>query len=129
MEDPFISVLINHKGEYFKSFSSYSGNTWTNDIKKAKVFTKLGGARTRVTLIYQYNKHKKISEPIPEIRHFFISGFIDIDQTERIAEDAKKEEKHRLESEKTMIIWRKEQAQRDYDKAKSELDRLARKLQ
>ena len=129
MEDPFIAVIVNHTGDYFKSFSSYSGNSWTSNIKSAKVYTKLSGARTRVTLIYQWNKHQKISVPIPEIRQFFISGFIDIDQTERIALAAEKEEKRRLESENHMIVWRKEQVQRDYDRVKSELDSLAKKLQ
>jgi len=129
IEYPFVAVVKNSKDEYFKSFSYHSGNTWTTDLKKATIFTKISNAHRRVTLIHSWNKHKKNTEPIPEIRQFFISGFVDIDQTERINKAAEKEEKRRAESEKAAALWRKEQAQRDYDRAKAELDRLGKKLQ
>jgi len=128
MEDIFVAVIKNHKNEYFKSFSYYSGNSWTPDIKKAKVYTKLGTARSRVTLIHNWNKSKKITEPLPEIRQFFISGFIDLDQSERIALLEKTQEKQRIEREKSYARLRAESAQREYDKAQAEVERLAIKL-
>lgn len=124
----FIGVIINHKGEYFQSFSFHRGNSWTTDIKKAKIYTKLGTARARVTLIYSWNKRKKISEPLVEIRQFFVSGFIDLDQSERITLYEKTQEKQRIEREKINARYRAEAAQREYDKAQAELERLSIKL-
>jgi hypothetical protein len=129
IKDIFIAVVKNHEGLYFKSFSYYSGNSWTNDIRKAKIYTKLGVARTRVTLIVQYNKQKKITMPIPVISELIVSGFIDIDQTERVTKAFEKQVLAEKQREVKNAIWRKEQVQRDYDKAKRELDELGRKLQ
>ena len=112
-------LIRNKDGKWFRA-KGYggSGDSWVSEIKRARVYGRIGPARTQVNFwATNYPKYG-----VPEIVKLTVSGFTVIDETDRIKksiekkkEAAKKaevlEKKRRLEEAKADL----EEAQRRYD--------------
>jgi hypothetical protein len=102
-------VVINSEGKYFraKGFGGY-GDTWVNDIRKAKVYPKIGQARSRVT--WFANEFPKY--PPPMILKFSAAGMLLLD-----------EERQRRRAEQEL-----EQATKNMEAAQERLREAKRKV-
>ena len=112
-------VVMNSTGQFFraKGYSGY-GNTWINDIKKAKTYGKIGQARSRVT--WFSNTYPEY--PPPAILKLRIGSYEVLNELERILKARKtKEEKEAIrktnQAKKELVY-----AQEKLNKAKQELD-------
>jgi hypothetical protein len=113
-------VVRNAKGQYFraKGFSG-SGDSWVNDINKAKIYGKIGGARGTVTYFAQDTKY-----PVPEIVKLTVTGMEVIDEKDRVAKVLAKKAKQREEQVKRKAQRDLEDAQRRLDDAQKNLNRI-----
>jgi len=111
-------IVINSSGQFFraKRYGGY-GNTWVDDIKKAKVYGKISQARARTT--WFFNTYPQY--PPPSIIKLGIGSIEILDETERVKKASKtKEEKEALRAKK--------RAQDDLDTAKRNFDLAQDKL-
>jgi hypothetical protein len=111
-------VVMNSTGQFFraKGYGGY-GNTWVNDIKKAKTYSKIGQARSRVT--WFSNTYPQY--PPPSILEFKIGSYKILNELERVLKARKtKEEKE--------AIKRSKQAKLDFNYAKAKLEKAEEEL-
>ena len=113
-------VVRNAKGQYFraKGFSG-SGNTWVDDINKAKIYGKIGGARGTVTYFAQDTNY-----PIPDIVKLTVTGMEVIDESARVKKVLDKKAKEKQEREARNAKYQLEQAKARLASAEAELKRL-----
>lgn len=128
MDEIFIGVIKNHEGKYFKNLSYYVGITWCENIKDAKIFTRLSTARTRVTTLVQYSKRKRLSLHIPIITQFVIGGYVDIDQTDRINQFYEKQRKAELATLKRNAELKQQRMLQEYNDLKIKISNIENKL-
>jgi hypothetical protein len=103
-------VVRNAKGQYFRAKGlSGSGDSWVDDINKAKIYGKIGGARGTVTYFAQNPKF-----PIPDIIKLTVTGMEVIDETSRV--------------QKVLNKKAKEEQEQKARRAKRELEDAERKL-
>lgn len=116
-------VVRNAKGQYFraKGFSG-SGESWVNDINKAKIYGKIGGARGTVTYFAQDTKH-----PVPEIVKLTVTGMEVIDEKDRVEKVLTKKAREKDEQEKRRAKRDLEDAERRLADAQRNLDKLKKK--
>ncbi len=113
-------VLQNSEGKFFrrKGYGGY-GDTWVEGLGTARVWTKIGGARSQVTFFA--NHYPKY--PPPKIIKLTVAATEVIDETERIA--AAREKKRKQEERRE--VWAAEQrlkkAQEDLERAKENLEK------
>lgn len=113
-------VVRNSKGQFFraKGFSGRS-DSWTDDINKAKIYGKIGGARGTVTYFAQNPKF-----PVPEIVKLSVTGMEVIDETARVKKVLDKKAKEKQEREARNAKYQLEQAKARLASAEAELKRL-----
>lgn len=116
-------IVTNEKGEFLRKIGyGGSGGAWTEDILKARVFTNIKGARTRVG--YFVNHYQ--GYPTPKILHYIAEAVEIIDETARIAatkqRKATKDAKRAARDAKSNL----ESAQRDLQEAKQNLEEARR---
>jgi hypothetical protein len=106
-------VVQNNEGKFFrrKGYGG-SGETWVDDFSKARVWSKISGAR--VTVGFFANHYPKY--PPPKIIKLTVSATEVIDETDRI--NAAKEKKRKREEKRAVL-----EAERQLKVAKEELDR------
>lgn len=116
-------VVRNAKGQYFraKGFSG-SGESWVNDINKAKIYGKIGGARGTVTYFAQDTKY-----PVPEIVKLTVTGMEVIDEKDRVEKVLAKKAREKDEQEKRRAKRDLEDAERRLADAQRNLDKLKKK--
>ena len=114
-------AIRNKEGRYFrrKGYGGY-GATWVDGLLKARIYTRIGGARAVVS--YFALNHPEYG--VPEIVVLTATETAVIDETERVAKSvAKKEEKRMLS-----IFAARERALKDAEAAlcrvKAEIERL-----
>jgi len=104
-------VVINSDNQYLRSkgYSGY-GDKWVDDIRSAKVYGKIGPARSQVTFFAKnYPKY-----PTPKIAHFKAKLFEVVDETKlvnkklaqaeaRAKKEKAQEAKHELELAKKRL--------------------------
>jgi hypothetical protein len=113
-------VVRNAKGQYFRAKGfSRSGNTWVDDINKAKIYGKIGGARGTVTYFAQNPKF-----PVPEIVKLTVTGMEVIDESARVKKVLDKKAKEEQEREARNAKYQLEQAKARLASAEAELNRL-----
>jgi len=105
-------VVRNKEGKYLraKGLKGY-GDSWVSDLKRAKVYTKKGGASGQITYWATHYPDYGVPELIPLIATLGEP----IDQTERINKVKPKKEVEKLRNE----LYR---AQNEFDKAKRDLE-------
>ena len=113
-------VVRNSKGQFFraKGFSGRS-DSWTDDINKAKIYGKIGGARGTVTYFAQNPKF-----PVPEIVKLSVTGMEVIDETARVKKVLDKKAKEEQEREARNAKRQLEDAKARLASAEAELKRL-----
>jgi hypothetical protein len=116
-------AVRNHEGRWFRSkgFGGY-GNSWVDEIQKAKVYTRIGQARSRVT--YFANAHNDI--PAPQLVELAVTQVSLVDESERIE---KVKERKRTEKQRKAVRLAKEKrlrAEKEFERAKAELERLSK---
>lgn len=116
-------VVRNSKGQYFraKGFSG-SGESWVDDINKAKIYGKIGGARGTVTYFAQNPKF-----PVPEIVKLTVTGMEVIDEKARVQKVLDKKAREEQEQEKRRAERQLKAAQEKLALAQAELNRLQKK--
>lgn len=113
-------VVRNSKGQYFraKGFSG-SGESWVDDINKAKIYGKIGGARGTVTYFAQNPKF-----PVPDIVKLTVTGMEVIDEKARVQKVLDKKAREEQEQEKRRAEHQLKAAEEKLASAQAELKRL-----
>lgn len=114
-------AIRSQDGKWFrrKGYGGY-GENWVDDIKKARIFTKPGGARAQIS----YYATNFPQYKIPDLVVLKVSEYELIDESHRILkakqikEQAALNRKIRQEKEKLIM------AQKAFDRAKKELEAL-----
>lgn len=116
-------VVRNAKGQFFraKGFSG-SGESWVNDINKAKIYGKIGGARGTVTYFAQDTNY-----PVPEIVKLTVSGMEVIDEKDRVAKVLAKKAREKEEQLQRKAKRDLEDAERRLADAQRNLNKLKSK--
>lgn len=116
-ENPILMTLYavrNKEGKWFraKGFGG-SGASWVDSLTKAKIYPKIGQARSRVSFFA--NNYPEYG--IPEIVELYVTTSKVLDETKRVkkvqAQRIKKEEDYK----KRMAEWKLEQAKWDLEQA------------
>lgn len=106
-------VVRSKDGKYLraKGYNGY-GDSWVDDLKKAKVYTKKGPASAQVT--YWANAYPNFG--VPELVPLIATLGDPIPQEERVSKAKKKKELEKLK-------WEIRQAEIVYDESKREVER------
>lgn len=118
-------VVMNSSGSFFraKGYGGY-GDTWVNDISKAKTYGKIGPARSRVT--WFSNTYPQY--PPPAIIKLKVSSFEIMQENERV-QKAKKTKEEKEAKRKTAQAKRElEYAREKFERAQKELDSARTRL-
>lgn len=117
-------AVRNKEGKYFraKGISGY-GESWVDDLNKAKIYTKLGQARSRVT--YYSNNFPKYG--FPDIIKLVVGEIVVISEEARVNKAIEKKKKAKIEQDKRAAKWRLEAAERDLARAQNALNSLKNK--
>ncbi len=112
-------VVRNRDGKFFgaKGFQGY-GDTWVDDIEKAKVYTKIGQAKSRCT--WFANEYPKFG--VPDIIELSVFDAKVIDCTKWVEKSQKRKAKREAEQEKRIAEYRLKAAEDELKKAKENLD-------
>lgn len=107
-------AVRNKEGKWFhrKGYSGY-GETWVDELSKARIYTKIGHARAQVTYFAE-NYH---SYGIPEIVVFTITESRVINEEERLKKKRERAEKRAGIRRIKMAKEKLEEAQREYNEA------------
>lgn len=118
-----IFVVRNKEGKYFraKGYGGY-GQTWVDNIKSARLYSKIGAARAIVTFFAS----KYPSYGVPEILRLTVSGMTVVDDKDRVTkvlETKRKAEETRGVREAAHKL---KVAKEHFEKAKDRLAKLSR---
>lgn len=114
-EQTFLYVVRNSDGQYFrrKGYGGH-GKTWVDSIDTARIYAKIGQARSIVTFFA--NSYPQY--PAPTILKLGITTVEVINETERIQKAKEKKQKEEENRRIRDAQYRLEQAQRELDAAK-----------
>jgi len=124
MDEQEVAVFYavrNSDGQYFRA-KGYGGGgaSWVDTIEKAKIYPKIGTARSRVT--WFANNHP--SYPTPVIVKLVVTRTEVIDEKERVAKAKENKKKRMHQREVRQKQFALESAQRDLERAQERLDRI-----
>lgn len=116
-----VYLVRSKDGKYFraKGFSGY-GDSWVDDVKKAKIYPKIGPARTCVT--YWVNNYP--SYGVPDIIELHSTTGVILNEKERVNKAIDKIKKEKIAQELRNKQWAVERAQRDLADAQNRLKQL-----
>jgi hypothetical protein len=120
MNDVAFYVVQNSEGKYFrrKGYGG-SGNSWVEEIEKARVWVTLAGARTVVGFFAsRYPEY-----PVPQIIKLVVTQSIVIDETERIKTLQLKKKQKQEKAEILEAKRRFEQAEKDLKAAQTRYEK------
>lgn len=114
-------AVRNSKGEYFRA-KGYSGGgaTWVDDINKAKIYGKTGGARGTIT--WFANNHPKY--PTPDLIKLTVTSIEVMDETARVKKAVEKKAKAEAAQAERDAKRKIADAERDLERAKERLKQL-----
>lgn len=117
-------AVVNQEGKFFRAvgYGGY-GPSWVDSIEKAKLYGKLGQARSRVT--YWFTNHPKFG--MPKIIKLSATGVEVIDEVERVGKAKEKKEMAEIRYKKQMAEWNLQQAENKLKEAEKEIARLKKK--
>lgn len=112
-------LVRNKEGKWLRS-KGYGGvgECWVDDVKRAKVYGRIGPARAQVS--YWANQYPKYG--VPDIVKLTISGFTILNEAERIKKQAEKKKEAAKKRELADKKWRLEQAQKELEEAQKKYD-------
>ena len=116
-------AVRNKDGQYFraKGYGGY-GDTWVDELKKARIYAKIGPARGTVT--WFANHHPKYG--IPQIVELRVTEVFALNETERVKKSMDRKAKKKAEYARRHAEWEAEQAQKNLAEAQATLRRLGR---
>lgn len=114
-------AVRNREGKWFRSkgYGGY-GPSWVDDVNKAKLYSKLGQARARVT--FWYNTYPEYG--IPDIVVFKAEIAKVINEKNRQEEKLEKKQTSKKRAEVRRRKWAFEDAQRRLAEAQADLENL-----
>lgn len=115
-------AVRNQEGKFFraKGYGGY-GDTWVDDLKKAKIYPRIGQARSRVTFFA--NTYPQYG--IPDLVELRVTEMIAVQEVKRVKKSQSRKEKHEAEMKKQRAEWEKKRAEEQIAKAQATLRRLA----
>ena len=113
-------IVINSSGQFFraKGYGGY-GETWTNDIKKAKIYGKIGPARARVTWFASTYPNY----PPPAIIKLSVGQFELLEEKGRVTKEIKTKEEKEAGRKKKNALRQFEYARDTFIRAQEEYER------
>lgn len=119
--DICVYLIKNQEGKYFraKGYHGY-GESWVEDIKKARVNTKIGPARSVVTFFGKWKEEFGVANII-EFK--LINGTI-LDETKRVSKALNKIKKEKIIQEKRHAEWKLNDAKESLICAQEKLNKL-----
>ena len=117
-------AVRNSDGQYFRA-KGYSGGgaSWVDDINKAKIYGKTGGARGTIT--WFANNHPKY--PTPDLIKLTVTGIEVIDESARVAKAKQKKLTEEANRKKAQAERELKDAERKFAEAQETLNRLKKK--
>lgn len=124
MNDPTLLTLYavrNRDGQYMraKGYGGY-GETWVDDIKKARIYPKPGPARAQVTFFA--NTYPQFG--IPELVELHVTRVEAVQETARVQKSMDRKAKAAAEAKKRHAEWELEQARRKLAEAQATISKL-----
>ncbi len=118
-------AVRNRDGQWFCAKKGYGSSVvkWVDDLASAKIYTKLGSARSRVT----YLTTNYPGYGVPDIVKLSVTKAVIEDQTKRIKKLQKSRLKKELMAKKKINEQQIQSAKRRLKEAQDELDRLQNK--
>lgn len=114
-------AVRNSKGQYFRAKGySGSGATWVDDINKAKIYGRTGGARGTIT--WFANNHPKY--PTPDLIKLTVTGIEVIDETKRVEKAKQKKAEQEANRKKAQAEYDLKEAERKFAEAQANLAKL-----
>jgi hypothetical protein len=135
-------AVQNHEGKYFraKGMNGY-GDSWVDELKTAKIYPRIGPARSCVTfwnnLNIEQNKnkadHNKVIYPAPVIVELHVTTTVILDEQDRLNKAKIRKQKEQILKEKRELEWKirdinKEIAKNNQSKLLLELQQTQEKL-
>ena len=117
-------AVRNNEGKFFRA-KGYGGggNSWVEDINKAKIYGKIGGARGTIT--WFANNYPKYQTP--ELLKLTVTGVEVIDDSERVKKAQDKKVKDNAKKDKRNAEYRLEMAQKDLINAQNKIKQLTKR--
>ena len=114
-------AVRNSEGKWFRR-KGYGGggDSWVDKFDKARIYAKIGHARA----IVSYWSENYSSYPTPIIVSLMIDRIEVLDESKRIAELKIKKAQAELKRKEREVKYRVESAQREYDRAKNNLNQF-----
>jgi hypothetical protein len=111
-------LVRNKEGKWFRA-KGYggSGDSWTEDVKKARVYGRIGPARSIVT----YFTSTWPDYGVPEIVHFE-AGIVEVmNETERVKKSQQAKALYQMKHEESQAKHRLEAAEKQFKAAQEQL--------
>lgn len=123
MVDLKLYIVRNSEGKYFRSkgYGGY-GETWVDDINKAKIYGKIGQARSRVSWFYNNYPEYGVAE-ILELSNFTATT---IKEEDRVLKQKRKKETAKLNRNKLAAQRKVELAQQQLKEAEKIINEYKR---
>lgn len=114
-------AVQNQDGQWFRAKGmNGGGKTWVDDLKKAKIYPKIGAARRTVT--WFANNFPDFA--IPALVKLKVTEIEAVVETERVKKSQKDKATKEAEFAKQQAIWNREYAERKLKEAQDNLDKL-----
>lgn len=119
-------AVRNKKGQYFKNIGyGGHGKSWVDSLDKARIYTKIGQARSRVT----WWAENFPDYGAPELIELVIEKINVVDDSENILKNKKKKIQNAIRSTKRMIEYTEKQKFKERYPYEQELKDLENKLE
>lgn len=117
-------AVRNSQGQYFRA-KGYSGGgaTWVDDINKAKIYGRTGGARGTITWFATH--HSKY--PTPDLIKLTVTGIEVMDETKRIEKAKQKKATEEANRIKRNAEYQLKEAERKLAEAQATIKKLKNK--
>lgn len=121
IEDLKFYAVRNNEAKYFRRKGYHGwGETWTDDLAKIRIWTKLSHARACVT--YFANAYPQF--PLPELVEIAVGKVTILDETARVEKAKKKKLEHRASQEARNKKRALEITQRELEAVQAKLKKL-----
>lgn len=111
-------------GKYFRSVGYSGRSNWVDDIKKAKIYPKIGGARGRVTWFATHFP----TYGVPEIIKITANEAVILDEGKRVETTIKKKEEKELKRQKQQALRNLKAAEADFARAAKNLENRKKEI-
>jgi len=117
-------AVKNSSGQYFRNvgYGGY-GKSWVEELGKAKIYTKIGQARSRVTWFSR--KHPEY--PMPVIIKIIANRAVVLDETERVKKALLSKQRAEARKEEKYTKQKIKYAEEDLKRAQEKLEKLKNK--